>query len=224
MLILYSGIFIAIAGVSCLPMVRSKAAKPWWWWAVVGGAIAFPLTMQIQPPIQLAYAKQVIPFIKDILPVEVYSIPSVWISGLVQEALKIIPILLIMKVWHLKLRDTVAAGAGAGVGFGVTEAIMLVAIPLAAQSGFATGAVIERLVAIPFHVLASALVALGLALRKGWQYYLLAATAHGLLNYSVVLVGMWYLDTNGMLIWCLAIDLLMAALLWKLMRGARLYA
>lgn len=224
MLLLYSVIFIAIAAVIALPLVGSNAVKPWWWWAVVGGAVAFPLTMQIQPPLQMAYATQVVPMVKDILPVELYSIPSVLISGLVQEALKVIPIILIGRVWHFRLRHAVAAGAGAGVGFGVTEAIMLVAIPLATQNGFVTGAVIERLVAISFHVLASALAAGGLALRKGWRTYLLAAIAHGLLNYSVVLVGLWYLNTNGMLLWCAVIDLLTALALRKLMRGARLYA
>ncbi len=224
MLILYSVTFLAIAVVFGLPLVRTNAVKPWWWWAVVGGAVAFPLTMQLQPPLQMAYAQRVTPMLKDILPVEIYSIPSVLISGLVQEALKVIPVILIGRIWHLRLRDAVAAGAGAGVGFGVTEAIMLVAVPLASQAGFISGAVIERFVAIAFHILASALAAGGLALGKGWRSYLLAAVAHGLLNYSVVLVGLWYLNTNGMLLWCLAIDLLMALLLCQMMRRARLYA
>lgn len=224
MLLLYSLIFVAIAAVIGLPLVRTGPSRPWWWWAVVGGAVAFPLTMQLQPPLQMAYAQRLIPLLKDSLSVEIYSIPSILISGLVQEALKVIPIVAIRRIWGLKLRDTIAAGAGAGIGFGVTEAIMLVAIPLASQSGFVTGAVVERLVAIPFHVLASALAAGGLALRKGWQTYLLAAVAHGVLNYSVVLVGLWYLNTNGMLLWCLTIDILTALLLWRLVKGARLHA
>ncbi|MGE5654050.1 MAG: hypothetical protein ACM3ZQ_07250, partial [Bacillota bacterium] len=86
------------------------------------------------------------------------------------------------------------------------------------------GAVNERLVAIPLHVLASSVAAGGLALHKGWQTYLLAAVAHGLLNYGVVLVGLWYMNTSGMLLWCAVIDLLMAGLLWKLMKGAGKYA
>jgi uncharacterized membrane protein YhfC len=44
----------------------------------------------------------------------------------------------------------------------------------------------ERFFAVGFHIAASALAGYGLAKGKGWQFYLIAAVLHALLNYSIV--------------------------------------
>ena len=46
----------------------------------------------------------------------------------------------------------------------------------------------ERFFAVAFHIAASALAGYGLARGWGWQFYLLAAFMHSLLNYSAVLL------------------------------------
>ncbi|KKK54727.1 hypothetical protein LCGC14_3081810 [marine sediment metagenome] len=46
----------------------------------------------------------------------------------------------------------------------------------------------ERFFAVAFHTAASALAGYGLAKGWGWQFYLIAAFLHALLNYSAVLL------------------------------------
>ena len=46
----------------------------------------------------------------------------------------------------------------------------------------------ERFFAVAFHIAVSALAGYGLAKGWGWQFYLLAAFLHSLLNYSAVLL------------------------------------
>ena len=46
----------------------------------------------------------------------------------------------------------------------------------------------ERFFAVAFHIAVSALAGYGLARGWGWQFYLLAAFLHGLLNYGIILL------------------------------------
>ena len=127
------------------------------------------------------------------------GIPQILYSGLVQEGSKLVPVVI---YWWRKGRNIdpklgLAIGAVAGLGFGVFEAVWahnnifaagwswetVQASGLMALTGFW-----ERFFAVAFHVAASALAGYGLARGWGWQFYLLAAFLHGLLNYSVVLL------------------------------------
>ncbi len=127
------------------------------------------------------------------------GIPQILYSGLVQEGSKLVPVVI---YWWRKGRNIdpklgLAIGAVAGLGFGVFEAVWahnnifaagwswetVQASGLMALAGFW-----ERFFAVAFHVAASALAGYGLARGWGWQFYLLAAFLHGLLNYSVVLL------------------------------------
>lgn len=127
------------------------------------------------------------------------GIPSILLSGIVQEAAKLAPV-----VWYwlrnhrmLSPRAGLIAGAVSGAGFGVFEAVWIHNTILA--SGWTWAMVdthgytallgfIERFFAVGFHIGASALAGYGLARRLGWQFYLIAAGLHGLTNYSVVLL------------------------------------
>jgi len=127
------------------------------------------------------------------------AIPQILLSGIVQEAAKLIPVYLFW--WRSKKSFTpkfgLIAGALSGAGFGIFEAVW------AHNQIFASGwawhlvgtygfvAILgfwERFFSVAFHIAASALVGYGLAKHKGWQYYLIAAFLHGLMNYSVVLL------------------------------------
>jgi RsiW-degrading membrane proteinase PrsW (M82 family) len=125
------------------------------------------------------------------------GIPIVLLSGLVQEAAKLAPVLFYR--WRSRMNFTpkfgLIAGAVSGAGFGVFEAIWV------HNQIFASGvtwAVInddllglwERIFAVAFHIAVSALAGYGLAKRKGWLFYLVASLLHGLVNYSVILLEM----------------------------------
>jgi hypothetical protein len=123
--------------------------------------------------------------------------PGIIISGVVQEAAKMVPI----AVWwwrsgkKISPRLGLAIGAVAGASYGVLEAVAahnqifaagwtLQAIQL---NGFtAIAGFWERFFAVGFHIAVSALVGYGLAKGKGWKFYLIAAGLHSLLNYAGV--------------------------------------
>lgn len=131
------------------------------------------------------------------------GIPQILLSGLVQEGAKMVP----MVFWwwrsgrNITPRLGLAIGAIAGAGFGIFEAVWvhgrmfaagwtLDAIQADAFLGIA--GFWERFFAVGFHIAASALVGYGLAKGKGWQFYLIAAVLHGVLNYSVVFLQKGY--------------------------------
>ncbi len=123
------------------------------------------------------------------------AFPLVLLSGLVQEAAKLVPTLFIW--WRSKRSLTpkmgLIIGAVSGAGFGVFEAIwvhnqiFVNGISRAVVSDYALG-LWERIFAVAFHIAASALTGWGIAKRKGWLFYVIAAFLHGIVNYSVILI------------------------------------
>jgi RsiW-degrading membrane proteinase PrsW (M82 family) len=125
------------------------------------------------------------------------SIPSVLLSGLVQEGAKLVPTVFwwLRHDCHLDPKIGLLAGAVAGAGFGIFEAVwvhntmfsagwtwqVVQTNGLIGLSGF-----FERFFTVGFHISVSALAGYGLAKGWGWQFYLIAAFSHGALNYVVV--------------------------------------
>lgn len=137
------------------------------------------------------------------------GLPQMILSGLVQEAAKMVPIL----VWwwrcgkNISPRMGLAIGAIAGAGFGVFEALwvhnrMFAAgwTTLAFQTdGFmAIAGFWERFFAVGFHIAVSALVGYGLAKGKGWQFYLIAVGLHSLINYGTIVYMKGYFSAVQM--------------------------
>lgn len=132
------------------------------------------------------------------------GIPTILLSGLVQEGAKMVP----MVFWwwrsdrNISPRLGLAIGAIAGASFGIFEAVWVHGRMFAAgwtldviqTDGFiGIAGFWERFFALGFHIAVSALVGYGLAKGKGWQFYLIAAVLHGLLNYGVVFLQKGYL-------------------------------
>ena len=127
------------------------------------------------------------------------AIPQILLSGIVQEAAKLAPVYFFW--WRSKKSYTpkfgLIAGAFSGAGFGIFEAFwahsQIFASGWAWKSIETYGFVAilgfwERFFSIAFHIAASALVGYGLAKHKGWQFYLIAAFLHGVMNYAIVLI------------------------------------
>jgi len=69
----------------------------------------------------------------------------------------------------------------------------------------------ERFFVVGFHISAAALAGYGLAKGKGWQFYLLAAVLHGILNYAVVLLFKEYITLVQLEVWVAVVAVLVAA-------------
>jgi len=128
------------------------------------------------------------------------GLPIVILSGLVQETTKFIPVLVYWFTLHKRLdaRGGLIAGAITGAGFGIFEAIWVHNTIFV--SGWTWQAVQiggylallgfwERLFAVGFHIATAALSGYGLATGRGWQFLLISAGLHSLLNYSVLLIS-----------------------------------
>ena len=177
--------------------------KPWTWAILTSSAILSLLAVTfIQLPLQILVGQALGYFLSQEIIMRwllLASIPQILLSGLVQEVSKFLPV---VTYWWRKDRSIdpklgLAIGAVAGLGFGVFEAVW--AHNTIFASGWTweavqTGGLValagfwERFFAVAFHIAASALAGYGLAKGWGWQFYLLAAFLHGLLNYSVALL------------------------------------
>lgn len=175
-----------------------------WLWAVLAGSAFLSLLAVtfIQIPLQALAGQALGSFWSQEVLMRwllLAGIPQILLSGLVQEGSKMVPIV----VWwwrsgkNIDPRLGLAIGAVAGAGLGLFEAVWAHGRILAAgwtwqalqTDGFlAIAGFWERFFAVGFHIAASALAGYGLARGKAWQFYLIAAGLHALLNYSVVLM------------------------------------
>ena len=182
-----------------LPFLR----RPWLWAVIAAGAFLSVVAVAfIQLPLQI-WVGQVLGYFwseGDLIAwLALAGIPQVLVSGLVQEGAKMVP----MVFWwwrqdrNISPKLGLVIGAAAGAGLGVFEAVrghcrIFAAgwTPLALQTdGFlAIAGFWERFFVVGFHIAVSALAGYGLAKGKGWQFFLIAAGLHSVLNYVAVLM------------------------------------
>ena len=177
--------------------------KPWLWAVLVSSAIlALAAASFIQIPLQVLAGAALGHFwSQEVLEswILLAGIPQIFLSGLVQEGAKLVPV--VVYWWrsgkNIDPKLGLAIGAVAGAGFGIFEAQW--AHNLIFASGWTWGAVQtggfmalagfwERFFTVAAHTAFSALAGYGLARGWGWQFYLIAACLHGLLNYGVALL------------------------------------
>ena len=177
--------------------------KPWLWAVLVVSAfLSLAAVTFIQIPLQVWTGQALGRFWSQEVLMRwllLAGIPTVLLSGLVQEGSKLVPVVV---WWWRKGRNIdpklgLAIGAVAGAGLGVFEAVWVHNTIFATGWSWAavqTGGFMalagfwERFFAVAFHIAVSALAGYGLARGWGWQFYLLAAFLHASLNYSVVLL------------------------------------
>jgi RsiW-degrading membrane proteinase PrsW (M82 family) len=154
------------------------------------------------------------------------GIPQILFSGLVQEGSKLVPVV----VWwwragkNLDPKMGLVIGAVAGAGFGIFEAQWVHNIiftsgwswqAVQTGGGLALIAFWERFSTVAFHIAVSALAGYGLARGWGWQFYLIAAFLHALVNYSVLFLQSGILSTVQVEIYISVIALAVAGVaLW----------
>jgi hypothetical protein len=166
------------------------------------GAVGLELTLLIQPGIQTWYSKLVsFSLARTTGRSLVLGLGFVLISGLFQELLKLVP----LWGWWRRQGDGLESGdsgslqlfgraASIGLGFGLWEAVRLVAVPLAAVGSLAFLPVHERFWAIGFHVLTPVIMAHYLVRGSGPVGFVIAALLHTALNYPAVLQSFWVVD------------------------------
>lgn len=196
------GLALAFGATWLIAFGPLKWRSPWLWLIfIVGGLLFAPSIAFIQIPLQNLIDSWLVSW----LGMETYEylllvtgIPSLLLSGLVQEGAKLLPP---VACWLRKRRAIdprlgLSLGAMAGAGFGVFEAQWIHNTILATGWNWgwlqfygimALAGFWERFFVVAFHIAATALAGWGLARGFGWQSFLLAAFLHGVLNYSTLL-------------------------------------
>jgi len=170
--------------------------KPWLWAVLVSSAFLTAAALCfIQIPLQI-WAGQALNHFwsEEVLArwILLAAIPQMLLAGLVQEGSKLVPV--VVYWWRsgksLDPKLGLVIGAVAGAGFAIFEARWVLSQwtwELVQTYGFmALLAFWERFFTVAAHIAFSALAGYGLAKGRGWQFYLIAAGLHGVLNYSAV--------------------------------------
>lgn len=181
----------------------SLIKKPWHWAIMVGGAFITLFAISfVQRPLQNIIGNAMLntwgeeTLMKWIL---LSGLPTVLISGLVQEGAKLVPVVIYWwrKNFTIDYKLALTLGAAAGVGFGILEAQWIHNLTLAmgwkwdlvrVQGMDAFAPFTERFFVVAFSTAATALAGYGLAKGWGWQFYLIVSVVHTAINYSIFLV------------------------------------
>ncbi len=207
------GIGLAIGfGVVWLACYWPPLFKRPWLWAVfvISAFLTLAAVSFIQIPLQLRVGQALSDFwsqevlIRWIL---LAAIPQIFLSGLVQEGAKLVPVVVYWGCSHRNIDPKLglAIGAVAGAGFGIFEAQWAHNLIFASgwtwasvQAGgfWALAGFWERFFAVAAHIAFSGLAGYGLAKGWGWWFYLIASALHALLNYSIVLLQAGLFSTS----------------------------
>ncbi len=198
--------------------------------AVVSACLTWTAIAFVQVPLQLYWDQLLLTFWSQstvLTWVLLAGIPSVLLTGLVQEAAKLVPVAAFRarNRSSFDARTGLLVGAIAGAGFGVFEAVWAHNATFASGLGLETfrsdpfAAVFpfaQRFLAVGLHVGLSALTGYGLAKGRGWQMYLLAAGIHGAGNYVVVLGQAGLLGSPGALLYMAVFSIILTAVALRL--------
>jgi len=208
------------------PLLR----RPWLWAVFPIGAMLGLLAVSfIQIPLQILVGQALGQFWSQEVLIAwllLAGIPQILLSGIVQEGAKLVPVVLWWWGEDRKLEPKMGlvVGAVAGAGFGIFEAMWAHNAIFAAgwtwqavQSGgyMALAGFWERFFTVAFHTASCALAGWGLARGWGWQFYLLAAFLHSLLNYSIIFLQVGLFTVLHVEIFAAVMAVLLtAAVLW----------
>lgn len=209
-------------------------ARPGWWrlvasWPaiVLGAALFAPSIAWIQVPLQAATGAALAALF-DQAALKAYllllGLPQILESGIVQEAAKLLGLIVVVAVFRVRGGSIIRVGAAVGLAFGAFEAAWVFGLVFA--SGWTTDTAslagwraywpfAERFFAVGFH--AATGVILGVGLARGWWpvAYCLAAVLHAATNYGVVVAQAGLLDAIGLAVYVAVAALVSVALaLW----------
>ncbi|QOR35970.1 YhfC family intramembrane metalloprotease [Clostridium sp. 'deep sea'] len=200
-LLIYSAIFILIAVVFLLILGKLKFKNISWWIFVAWGVASFELTLILQPPLQRWWAQTFSSLVNNqAATCLLLLLPLALISGFVQEILKAVPFISRKFLWVNQLlndkNDWLNYSLAIGFGFAIWEAIRLVAYPISYLTTLMWLPIIERVMAIMFHVASTTCFVYGVKNKKSIKFYLLVSITHGLINYPVFLSTAGYISHN----------------------------
>lgn len=229
-----SPIGLALAALLGLLWMMVLAPRGWWRWRIVwlgigAGVILFPPAIAwVQVPLQIAVGSWLVSaFGQEALRANLLlaSIPQTLISGIVQEAARLLPLIAyVLLVRPSGVRRLLQVGAAVGAGFGAVEAAWAFGLVFAAgwtldtvqaAGWLALIPFVERLFVVGLHTALGVILAYGLVRGIAPATFLLALLLHSIVNYGVAFaqagllgvegvelyIAFWSLATVGIALW-----------------------
>lgn len=195
-------------------LIWLSVVAPGWWRtaavlpvALVGIVLFAPAIAWLQVPLQAATGSLLVSTFgaqavgHNLL---LAAIPSTLESGIVQEAVKLLPVLLyVVLVGPRGEKGPLRVGAAAGAAFGAMEAAWALGLVFAAGFSLDTLQLSgwqgvlpfwERFFVVGFHTASGLILGYGLVFGLAPLMYVVAVLMHSLLNYPIVLVQANLLD------------------------------
>lgn len=192
------GLYLLIAFIWLLFLGRDSHNIRWSYLLFVMGGLAYPIIYITQAPLQKYYAIQVLaPTLGAGDPIFIQAMIPALLTGLIQESLKLIPLLVVVRIVKPKPISIISMGAFVGAGFGFVEACQIVA-PLFQERLLTGYTLIERVFTILSHATLGAALGYGIARNKIWQLWLIAAGLHSFGNYLIIFVQLKMLTIKGL--------------------------
>ena len=223
-LILIAITFGIAFGVIWLALFRPPMLKKPWLWIVgiVSAFLTWTTVAFIQLPLQL-WADQAANHFWDPNTLQyihlkmLVGIPLTLLSGIVQEATKLVPVLF---AWRYSKKSFnpqfgLIVGAVSGAGFGIFETIWNI-IDIGTYgwiwSKIGIDGILSGLGSVVIHTSFTAIVGYGLTKGKGWQFYLIAVLLHSIMNYRIVLRSINQLTSNQQILYAAVITILIGTI------------
>jgi len=215
-------VYMLIAFIFALPFLKNNYRKLEIYFIFILGCAMFPLIASTQVPLQKWYSVSVlIPAIREGASLYTYGTVSALIGGVIQEILKLIPIVLALLFRKPDRRTLIVYGVFSGLGFGFYEACSITgpAFQTGAMGVFSWG-VFERLFAMLFHTTSGTLLGFGLGLGvlpliSAW---LIASLLHTLENYAIIFYQKGMIDIGIFELLIAFTNVIFVAVVWIITR------
>lgn len=181
---------------------------------VIGGAV-YPIIYLTQVPIQELYGIKVLyPAILEGQSVVQYGILPSIITAVIQETLKLIPLLVLVRMVKPKPITIISLGAFIGAGFGFVEACNIIG-PAFQHRTLTSIVLAERIFSTMFHIGTAAVIGYGLARSKTLRFWLFAVVVHFIMTYSLFFHGVLSFDLLQFLQILISVVVLLLAIWWQ---------
>ena len=215
------GFYFLITGVGLLLLGRDCLKDKTAYFMFLIGCLMYPLIFYIQLPLQQSYADTIAkPALYKGQSFALYAIIPALITGLIQQTLKLIPLILLVRFKRPQPLHLISIGAFVGAGLGMIDAWHIVG-PLFQFRGLTTLTLAEKGFSILFHIAGGALIGYGIARRKTIRFWLTAVLIHGLAGYMIVFVQTQAFTAKGLTVANALYSLAFLAMMYYYQRAYR---
>ncbi len=207
------GFYLLIALIWLVFLGRDSYRLKWSYILFVLGMLLYPIILITQAPLQQWYAvKVMMPALSRGQSIFVPAMIPSLLTGLIQETLKFVPLLIIARTVKLRPLTLISLGAFIGAGFGFAEACHI-AGPVFQARALTSVTLFDRIFAILLHTVLGAGMGYGIARRKIWQFWLAAVGLHSFAIFPVVLVQLKVISVKALQIVLVIYDLILLAVM-----------